>query len=174
MSDSQNKVIKWIGSVVATILSGTIVWHLTEGIKPADRTLESSPPPPESKKTKSPSPEQIPSPSPKPIPLSKETSQPALLSPSTQMSPSPVTERWKFMGVSTKTGEETYIDNSSISKSTSTIRFTYKIGNDLIIASASCDSNRWYAKNKNTDEDYGWISPQSQATQDMMNYVCKS
>ena len=88
--------------------------------------------------------------------------------------PSPIAERWKFMGVSTKTREEIYVDNGSINNSSGTIRFTYKIGNDLISASADCDANRWYAKNKNTGEDYGWISPQSQATQSMMNYVCKS
>lgn len=77
------------------------------------------------------------------------------------------------MGISTNTNEAVYVDNTSISKSGGTTNFTYKIGNDLINANAECERNRWHSVNKNTGEDYGWNSPQSQATQSMMNYVCK-
>jgi hypothetical protein len=174
MSDSQGGVIKWIGGIAATIISGVIVWHLTEGAKPPERTPENAPSSHESKAIKSPAQEQSPQPLPKLLPPSNKVPQQTPFSPPPQTSPLPVPERWKFMGVSTKTGEEVYVDNSSIDKASGTIRFTYKIGNDLITASADCDANRWYAKNKNTGEDYGWTSPQSQTTQSMMNYVCKS
>jgi len=177
MSDSQGGVIKWIGGIATTIITGVVVWHLTEGTKLPERTPENSPSFSESGTIKPPAQEQ-PSQSPlKPLPPSDDSTQPVTPvtpSPSTQTVPSPVTERWKFMGVSTKTWEEIYVDNSSINKSSSTIYFTYKIGNDLITASADCDANRWDAKNKNTGEEYGWKSPQSPATQSMMNYVCKS
>lgn len=108
-----------------------------------------------------------------PTPATTVPPQPEPPSPYTQLPLSPVAERWKFMGVSTKTREEIYLDDSNINSFSGTIRFTYKIGNDLISASADCAANRWNAKNKNTGEDYGWISPQSQATQSMMKYVCK-
>jgi len=153
MSSSQGGVIKWMGGIAATIISGVIVWHLTEGTNPPENPLSSH----ESPAIKS--------------PVQEQSLQPL---PTPQMSPSSIPERWKLIGVSTKTGEEVYVDNSSIDKASGTIRFTYKIGNDLITASADCNTNRWYAKNKNTGVDYGWTSPQSQTTQIMMNYVCKS
>jgi hypothetical protein len=65
------------------------------------------------------------------------------------------------------TGESVSVDTNSINKANETIRFNYKIGNDLIAANADCNNNRWYA------DGYGWYSPQSQATQKMLNYVCK-
>lgn len=92
-------------------------------------------------------------------------------SPSSNSSPN--TERWKFMGISTKTNEAVYVDNSSISKSGGTTRFIYKIGNDLIDANGDCDSNRWHSINKKTRQKYGWNSPLSQVTQSMINHVCK-
>jgi hypothetical protein len=173
MSDNQGGFIKWMGGITATILSGVVVWHLTEGTKPPESTPEKVPPSHESEAIKSPSQEQPSKSLPKTLPPPNEVTRLAPVSPPTQTDPSPVPERWKFMGVSTKTREEIYVDNSSIDRSDGKIHFTYKIGNDLITASADCDTNRWYAKNKNTGEDYGWTSPQSQATQSMMNHVCK-
>jgi hypothetical protein len=66
------------------------------------------------------------------------------------------------------TGESVYVNNSSVKKTTGSINFTYKIGNELVDARADCSGNRWYASN------YGWSSPSSQATQEMLSYVCKS
>ena len=173
---SRWRVIKWIGGIAVTVISGVVVWHLTEGTKPPERTPQNSPSSYESKATTSPQ-EQPSQPLTKPLPLSNESPQLAPSSPPAQTNPSPVPlvvpERWKYMGVSTKTGEEIYVDNSSIDKSGGKIRFTYKIGNNLITASADCGTSRWSAKNKNTGEDYGWTSPQSQATRSMMDYVCK-
>jgi hypothetical protein len=83
-------------------------------------------------------------------------------------------ERWEMMGASSKTGEQVYLDRSSISKSGALIDFNYKIGNDVLEAKADCDSNRWSAINKITGTDFGWNSPQSKATQSMMNYVCNT
>lgn len=83
-------------------------------------------------------------------------------------------ERWEMMGASSKTGEEVYLDKSSISRSGYLIVFNYKIGNEVLEAKADCDSNRWSAKNKVSGADYGWNSPQSEATQSMLNIVCNS
>lgn len=83
-------------------------------------------------------------------------------------------ERWEMMGASPKTGEQVYLDRSSISRSGALIGFNYKIGNDVLEAKADCDSNRWSAINKVTRADYGWNSPQSEATQSMMNNVCSN
>jgi len=73
---------------------------------------------------------------------------------------------WKFMGKAS-TGESVYVDSSSVKKTTDSINFTYKIGNELVDARADCSGNRWYASK------YGWSSPSSQATQEMLSYVCK-
>lgn len=100
-------------------------------------------------------------------------SAPSAPLPSNRTAPLSATQRWSPMGVSTKTGEDVYVDNNSIDRSNGTIQFTYKIGDDIISANADCDSNRWHAKNKDTGQDYGWISPQSQATQRMMDLVCQ-
>jgi hypothetical protein len=156
------------------IASGVVAWHLTERAKPPERTPENASLSHKSKAIKLPAQKQSPQLLPKPIPPPNEVPQQTPFSPPPQTSPSPIPERWKFIGVSTKTGEEVYVDNSSIDKASGTIRFTYKIGNDLIIASADCDANRWYAKNRNTGEDYGCTSTQSQTTQSMMNHVFKS
>jgi hypothetical protein len=80
-----------------------------------------------------------------------------------QSSPSPV---WKLMGTAS-TGESIYVDTASIKKLSGETEFTYKIGNELVDARADCQGNRWYASK------YGWNSPQSPATQEMLGYVCK-
>lgn len=81
-------------------------------------------------------------------------------------SPTAVLSGWQYMGVSTKTGETVYVDNDSVRQSNQTLRFTYKIGKTLIDARADCRGNRWYA------EGYGWYSPTSQATRQMLTHVC--
>jgi serine/threonine protein kinase len=105
------------------------------------------------------SPSSISKPSPSTQSLSTSTVSPV------KKSISPLSQGWKLMG-SASTGESVYVDSNSIKKSGGDIRFTYKIGNELISANADCGNNRWYAKG------YGWNSPQSQATQSMVNYVC--
>lgn len=105
-----------------------------------------------------------------PSSLAKQSSSLQQIYPPT---PSPVirtplqsAQDWKFIG-SASTGEVVYVDSSSIRKSEGSIGFNYKIGNELISARADCDNNQWYANG------YGRRSPQSQATQSMLNYVCK-
>jgi hypothetical protein len=44
MSDNQGGVIKWIGAISTAVISGVIVWHLTEGTKPLERTPQNAPP----------------------------------------------------------------------------------------------------------------------------------
>ena len=83
--------------------------------------------------------------------------------PNTGAAVSPV---WKLMGTAS-TGESVYVDTASIRKSGKETEFAYKIGNELVDARADCQSNRWYASK------YGWNSPQSSATQEMLNFVCK-
>ncbi|MFM7600681.1 MAG: hypothetical protein ACKO7R_05705, partial [Pseudanabaena sp.] len=88
-----------------------------------------------------------------------------------QSSPSPVTSTeinpiWQMMGTAV-TGESVYVNIYSIQKSGKETKFIYRIGDELIDASADCQSNQWYASK------YGWNSPQSNATQAMLRYVCK-
>ncbi|PZO58297.1 MAG: hypothetical protein DCF15_05760 [Phormidesmis priestleyi] len=64
-------------------------------------------------------------------------------------------------------GESVSVNTSSIRLSGSSVDFEYKIGEELIVASADCGENRWYV------EEYGWYSPQSSATQAMLNFVCQ-
>jgi hypothetical protein len=116
---------------------------------------------------------QTPSPSPTPsvnvnTPTSSLVPSTALppTPPPTSSSPSQSNPRWEFMG-SAVTGETVSVDSSSINKSGGTVNFTYKIGNDKITARADCNDNKWYA------DGYGWQSPKSKTTQDMLNYVCK-
>lgn len=88
------------------------------------------------------------------------------VSPSTPAStiPSPT---WEFMGFAS-TGEGVSVSVNSVNRLDGSVDFDYKVGDELISASADCDGNQWYTK------DYGWYSPRSEATQKMMNFVCKS
>lgn len=74
---------------------------------------------------------------------------------------------WEFMGFAS-TGEGVSINAGSIDKLGSSINFEYKIGDEIISAVADCNNNQWHIK------DYGWYSPQSEATQKLLNFVCKS
>lgn len=71
---------------------------------------------------------------------------------------------WVYMGTAS-TGEEIYVSEDGIYWDDGW-RFMYKIGNEEIYGKAYCNSNEWYA------EGYGTYSPQSAATQQMLNYVC--
>ena len=64
-------------------------------------------------------------------------------------------------------GEQVAVNENSIRIAGEFIDFEYRIGDDRIAASADCFDNQWYA------EQYGWYSPQSQATQSMLNFVCQ-
>lgn len=75
-------------------------------------------------------------------------------------------ENWVYIGKAS-TGEEIYVDADSISSAREGIRFTYSIGNETLQAAANCNNNTWYVLEY--DETY---SPQSEATQQMLNYVC--
>ncbi len=73
---------------------------------------------------------------------------------------------WKFVGTASS-GESVSVNTNSILPSGNSVDFEYKIGDELIVASADCRENRWYTEN------YGWYSPQSEATQSMLNFVCQ-
>ena len=64
------------------------------------------------------------------------------------------------------TGENVSVNVASIQRLGTEVQFRYQIGNDGINAKADCPSNRWYVAG------LGWYTPQSQATQNMMDYVC--
>ncbi|MBP0005279.1 MAG: hypothetical protein J7642_16465 [Cyanobacteria bacterium SBC] len=72
---------------------------------------------------------------------------------------------WVRMGVAS-TGEVVAVDRDSIGWYDGNLYFTYSIGSEVIDAIAYCRQNQWYA------EGYGTYSPQSEATQNMLNYVC--
>ena len=80
--------------------------------------------------------------------------------------PEPTEPIWEFMGTASS-GESVSVNVSSIRPAGEFIDFEYQIGNEYVFASADCFENRWYA------EGYGWYPPQSQATQNMLNYVCQ-
>lgn len=77
-------------------------------------------------------------------------------------------EDWVYMGKAT-TGEEIYVDADSIYDGREGVRFIYRIGNETLQAAANCNNNTWYVLQY--DRTY---SPQSQATQDMLVYVCRA
>lgn len=77
-----------------------------------------------------------------------------------------IAENWIYMG-DASTGEKIYIDADSISSGREGVRFIYKIGNETLQAAANCDANTWYVLEY--EQTY---SPQSDATQSMINYVC--
>lgn len=74
---------------------------------------------------------------------------------------------WKFIGKAL-TGETIFVGTTSIKKSGLNTMFTYRIGEEVITARADCSRNQWYANGYNK-----WYSPSSQATQDMLSYICK-
>ncbi|WP_413168018.1 hypothetical protein ACL6C3_14985 [Capilliphycus salinus ALCB114379] len=75
---------------------------------------------------------------------------------------------WAYMGESSS-GESVYVNNRSmVFRNRNYIEFTYQIGGEVIQAVAYCDENRWYASG------YGTYSPQSRATQNMINFVCSA
>jgi hypothetical protein len=73
---------------------------------------------------------------------------------------------WIYIG-NIATGESLYVDRDSIYGRSDGIGFSYRLDAEIINAVAYCSSNEWYA------EGYGVYSPQSKATQDMLNYVCQ-
>lgn len=78
----------------------------------------------------------------------------------------PPSASWVAMGTASS-GEQVAVNENSIRIAGAFIDFEYRIGDELIAASADCFDNQWYA------EQYGWYSPQSQATQSMLNFVCQ-
>lgn len=89
--------------------------------------------------------------SPSPSPTLNETAQSA----------------WQFMG-NASTGESIFVDTNSISRSADAVDFTYRIGAEVLAARADCNRNQWYVNNYRQ-----WYSPSSQATQEMLTYVCR-
>ncbi len=84
-----------------------------------------------------------------------------------QESAQPVTtQRWQPMGLAS-TDEMLAVDSESISVENGMASFKYRIGNETIFAEADCNNNEWHTAN------YGSYSPESEATQRMMNYVCQ-
>ncbi|MEM9948368.1 MAG: protein kinase [Cyanobacteria bacterium P01_D01_bin.36] len=82
------------------------------------------------------------------------------------LSPAPSQFDWRFMGTASS-GESVSVNANSIILEGDLLSFEYKIGEELILASADCFENQWYT------ELYGWYSPQSRATQEMLNFVCQ-
>ncbi len=76
------------------------------------------------------------------------------------------TQRWQSMGLAS-TDEMLAVDSESISVDSGMVAFKYRIGSETVPAEADCDNNEWYT------EKYGSYSPESEATQRMMNYVCQ-
>lgn len=76
-------------------------------------------------------------------------------------------ENWVYMGKAS-TGEDISVDADSIFAGREGKRFIYSIGNETIHGAANCSNNTWYALEY--DQTY---SPQSEATQKMLNYVCE-
>ena len=74
---------------------------------------------------------------------------------------------WVYMG-SASTGESIYVSGDGLYWDDG-VRFIYRIGNEVIYAKALCESNQWYAEVYNS-----YYTPQSQATQNMLNYVCSA
>lgn len=75
-------------------------------------------------------------------------------------------EQWEPMGIAI-TGEPVAVDSRSIKGSPDKRGFVYKIGNEIVHAVADCNSKRWFAKGYSK-----WESPKSQATTDMIAFVC--
>lgn len=77
---------------------------------------------------------------------------------------------WVYIGHAS-TGEALYVDSDSIFKgqngSNHLVAFSYSLNEEELNAMADCSKNEWYV------EDFGTYSPESQATQDMLNYVCQ-
>ena len=75
-------------------------------------------------------------------------------------------EQWETMVVAI-TGEKVSVDSKSIKGSPGKRGFTYKIGNEVVVAVADCGSKRWFAIGYSK-----WVEPQSKATKDMIAFVC--
>jgi hypothetical protein len=78
-----------------------------------------------------------------------------------------VQSTWQFIGTAS-TGESVFVDSSSIKESADAVDFTYRIGGEVLVARADCSGDRWYVNKYDR-----WYSPSSQATQDMLSYVCR-
>lgn len=163
-----------LGSLVGLgILAGSVV--VVKSLpKAVTETLSSNAvPAPTSPST--PTSPSIPTSSSTSIPPSTSTStspSTPVLAPALPPAPSPAVETttpslsWEFMGTASS-GESVSVNANSIRPSGDSIDFEYRIGDELIVANADCSGNRWYA------EKYGWYSPQSEATQSMLNFVCQ-
>lgn len=105
-----------------------------------------------------------------PSPVVRESTPSPL--PSVSSSPSPSVDgtaqsTWQFIGTASS-GESVFVDSRSIIKLADAIDFTYRIGGEVLVARADCRSDRWYVNKYDK-----WYSPSSQATQDMLSYVCR-
>lgn len=74
---------------------------------------------------------------------------------------------WVYMGTAS-TGEAIHVSSDGIYWDDGW-RFMYSIGNEVIYGKAYCESNQWYAEGYNA-----YYTPQSSATQSMLNYVCSA
>ncbi len=179
-SDGGNRY-KWIGGGVigvVLVLVGFWVGNLNNQSSVQTQTTNASPlaSPPETPTTPpqtasppatSPSPQGVntsspvePAPTSSPVPSAPARSQPSPIAASP-----PAVSDWEFMG-SASTGESVSVSNQSIVVREGNVQFRYRIGKDIIDATADCASNQWFASG------YGWYTPQSQATQSMLDYVC--
>ncbi|MCM1983544.1 serine/threonine-protein kinase [Lyngbya confervoides] len=168
-----------IGAIALSTLDITLVTQQSTPI-PSPPNPPTAPPPADSP---SPQPTESPSPAAASPPASPVVPSPAVPSPvvPSPVVPSPPTSpgsestvviqrnrsrNWAYMGTAV-TGEQVFVDNASIVPTGSQTQFTYRIGSEQLEAQAACASNQWFVK------DYGWYSPQSEATQSMLDYVCR-
>lgn len=178
---------KWIwGGVVGTtlVLAGFWIGNLNKPSPSPTQPVEVAPAPAPQETSVSPSPPgpaaQSPTPTAGTTPSANEanssanapvepavpvTPAPPATSTPAPAAPAPPASGWEFMG-NAATGERVSVNNQSIVRAGGNVQFQYRIGNELISATADCGSNQWFASG------YGWYTPQSQATQQMMNYVC--
>ncbi|MDY6937627.1 MAG: hypothetical protein SWY16_08160 [Cyanobacteriota bacterium] len=75
---------------------------------------------------------------------------------------------WVYMGQAS-TGEAVYVDRDSqgLGRTLNSVSFFYKLDNEEFLAFGDCEANTWHV------EGYDTYSPQSEGTQNMMDYVCQ-
>jgi hypothetical protein len=105
---------------------------------------------------------------PKPLIRTENTTPSIVPSPAPPLSfNSAIQPKWKFFGKAS-TGEGIFVRLDSVEKNGSSIDFKYRIGSEILDASAECGSSQWYVGKYDK-----WYSPSSQSTQDMLDFVCR-
>jgi hypothetical protein len=154
--DSRTQIVLALIGLFGTV--GVALITNWDKLLPPEPETPTLPSPIVKESTTSPSPPAIPS------PIVRESTASPLPSP---VFNSMVQSSWQFIGTAA-TGESIFVDSNSIKKSGDAINFTYRIGGEVLVSQADCGGDRWYIKKYDK-----WYSPSSQATQDMLSYVCR-